>query len=315
MLTRDGERFVLPVSVSPEYRGNQLNAWGQNASFQLACIHWLCEALLHAATALGEQPRPSWREIQQKLPCACVEGQPGHEQIMLWHGTPLEESHRHHSHLAGLVPFDVLDRDDPQWRPIIERSINHWIKQGMGLWSGWCVPWAAMLHTRLNNADAAELLLEIWQRVFTNEGHGTLHDVRFPGISLIGASDRIHKNKQEIMQMDAGMAVVAAVMDMLLHSQRGVHYLFSGAPLHWQQVAFSKIRTEGGFLVSVRREAGRVREVRIEATRAGFFRLANPWACDVFVVRDGATETLSGTQLHIALRDGEVVTLSAKGIS
>jgi hypothetical protein len=36
MLERDGDEFVLPVSVSPEYRGKAMNAWGRNASFQLA---------------------------------------------------------------------------------------------------------------------------------------------------------------------------------------------------------------------------------------------------------------------------------------
>jgi alpha-L-fucosidase 2 len=313
MLTLEDDQYVLPVSVSPEYRGKRLDAWGQNASFQLACIHWLCESLEQAATVLGEEADPAWREIQQKLPRACVEGESGQEQIMLWQGTPLEESHRHHSHLAGLVPFDVLDLDDPQWQPLIHRSLNHWIKQGMGMWSGWCVPWAAMLHTRLKNANAAELLLEIWERVFTNEGHGTLHDAGFPGISLIGSSlGQRRVGKREVMQMDAGMAVVAATMDMLLHARRGVYHLFSGAPQSWQHVAFSKIRTEGGFLVSAHREAGQVGEVQIVATRAGTFRLVNPWPVDVFVERDGSRETLKGELLEVSLKEGETITLSAK---
>ena len=169
MLERDGERLLLPVSVSPEYRGSAMNAWGKNASFQLACIHRLCEDLLEAAGVLKEKPRPIWREIGAKLPKACLIGPAGGEQIALWEGTPLEESHRHHSHLAGITPFDVLGPRDPAWRPVVERSIAHWIRQGAGLWSGWCVPWASMIHTRMGNADAAELWLEIWRRLYTNE--------------------------------------------------------------------------------------------------------------------------------------------------
>jgi hypothetical protein len=309
MLQREGDQFVLPLSVSPEYRGMQINAWGQNASFQLACIHWLCEALQTAAEVLGEQSRPIWREIQQKLPRACVEGEPGEEMIMLWHGTPLEESHRHHSYLAGLTPFDVLDRTDPAWQPIIERSINHWIKQGMGLWSGWCVPWASMIHTRMDHADAAELLLEIWDRVFTNEGHGTLHDVHFPGFSLMAASQ--YMGLKEIMQIDAGMAVTAAILEMLLHTRRGVGYLFTGAPSSWSNVSFSNIRTEGGFLVSASRSAGQTREVRIVAERGGLFRLANPWAEGVVVTRGDSKQTVSGSILQIETQPGEVITLVA----
>ncbi|HOJ40870.1 MAG TPA: hypothetical protein PK644_10460, partial [bacterium] len=45
MLEKRGGGWYLPVSVSPEYRGAAMNAWGANSSFQLACIHWLIEAL------------------------------------------------------------------------------------------------------------------------------------------------------------------------------------------------------------------------------------------------------------------------------
>jgi len=36
-----GKRLSLPVSVSPEYNGSGMNAWGRDASFQLAAFHFL----------------------------------------------------------------------------------------------------------------------------------------------------------------------------------------------------------------------------------------------------------------------------------
>ncbi len=287
MLEREGDAWVLPVSVSPEYRGAAMDAWGRNASFQLACIHWLCEHLQKAAAVLGETPDPIWDDIQQNLPRAALVGPAGSEQIALWEGTPLEESHRHHSHLAGITPFDVLDPADPDWYAIYERSLRTWIKQGMGMWSGWCVPWAAMLHSRFDNGDMAELLLEIWDRVYTNEGHGTLHDCVFPGFTLIGAPAMVpdwRSLPQERMQMDAGMGVTAAILDMLLHTRRGVNHIFAGVPSRWANVAFEGIRTEGAFLVSASRENGVVREVRVHSEAGGTFRLANPWRAADFAV-------------------------------
>ncbi|RRJ99292.1 hypothetical protein Ga0100230_013945 [Opitutaceae bacterium TAV3] len=62
----------MPVSVSPEYRGASMNAWGRNASFQLAACHWLANALETAAAVLGESPDPVWREIRSKLPKASL---------------------------------------------------------------------------------------------------------------------------------------------------------------------------------------------------------------------------------------------------
>ena len=204
----------------------------------------------------------------------------GEEQIALWEGTPLEESHRHHSHLAGITPFDVLDPADEAWHGIYERSLRTWIRQGMGMWSGWCVPWAAMLHSRFDNGEMAELLLEIWDRVYTNEGHGTLHDCVVPGFTLIGTPAMVPDWRilpQEKMQMDAGMGATAAILDMLLHTRRGVNHIFAGVPARWTNIAFEGIRTEGAFLVSATRENGVVREVRVHSETGGLFRLANPW--------------------------------------
>ena len=63
MLEERGDALVLPVSVSPEYRSAQMDAWGANASFQLACVHALNEALIDAARVLHKRPRAIWRQI------------------------------------------------------------------------------------------------------------------------------------------------------------------------------------------------------------------------------------------------------------
>jgi alpha-L-fucosidase 2 len=275
MLEREGDRFVLPVSVSPEYRGAAMNAWGRDASFQLACIHMLCELLIDLSARFDEPERPIWREILLKLPRACTGIAGGKRRIFLWEGTPLEESHRHHSHLAGITPFDVINPNDDVWRELANDSIAQWIAEGMGYWTGWCMPWAVQLHTRMGNAGMAEMLIEMWQKVFTNEGHGTLHDCEFPGLTLMGAgASAAAGRKQEIMQMDAGMGMVSAIADLLCHRQRGIHYFFRGCPATWEHVAFERIHTEGGFIVSGRRERGRA-TVSITATRAGTFRYAD----------------------------------------
>ncbi len=326
MLEREGESFSLPVSVSPEYHTKMTHTpWGRNASFQLACIHRLCEDLHAAAAVLGETPRASWREIAEKLPKACLIGEgPGvgngdGERIALWEGVPLEESHRHHSHLAGITPFDTFDLDDPLWRPRIARSLDEWIYHGPGLWSGWCVPWAAMLHTRFGKGEATELLLESWQRVFTNEGHGTLHDAHIPGFTLFGqgyANAHAFAGNHEVMQIEAGMACTAAIQEMLLHTRRGVNYLFAGAPRHWKHVAFGPMRTDGAFLVSSTRARGVVTQVQVESPAGGLFKLANPWGAPVQVHRGGVTaEVCTGALLEIATEPGETLTLSRSAVS
>jgi hypothetical protein len=309
MLDRDGDVYSLPVSVSPEYHTKETHsAWGRNASFQLACIHRLIEDLQEASVVLGVAADMAWAEIQQHLPKACLITNEGGEQIAIWDGVELEESHRHHSHLAAITPFDVLDADDPAWREIIQRSIARWLYRGPGLWSGWCVPWASMIHTHLGKAEAAELYLEAWERVFTNEGHGTLHDAHVPGFSLFypGSYFGFTQRPKEVMQMDAGMSATAAIQEMLLHTRRGVNYLFAGAPARWRSVKFSGMRTDGAFLVSARRKAGVVTRVTIESPAGGTFRVANPWGdAPAAVICDDETTLFSGTVLDIPTEAGK----------
>lgn len=271
MLEREDAKWVLPVSVSPEYRGAAMNAWGRNASFQLACIHMLCQKLIELSARFDEPVRPIWQELIDDLPVACVEN----GQIVLWQGTALEESHRHHSHLAGIHPFDVVNPADPQWTNIINNSIQHWIAMGMGMWSGWCMPWAVQLHTRCGNAGMAELLIEIWERVFTNIGHGTLHDCEFAGLTLLGAESVHDPDRDEIMQMDAGMGMINAIGDLLCHAQDGVHHFFKGCPIRWETVGFKNIHCVGGFIVSGVRDPHTL-TVDIHATRDGDFKYDDP---------------------------------------
>ena len=208
----------------------------------------------------------------------------------------------------------MLDLDDADTSGLVERSLRRWLAEGPGLWSGWCVPWASMIQTRVGSADAAVLWLEIWRRVFTNVGHGTLHNIDFPGVSLMGgrsmgALDKSH----EIMQMDAGMSCVAALHELLVHERRGVTYLFSGAPSEWQEVGFRKVRTGGAFLLSAKRTRGRVGAVRIRSLAGGSLRLANPWPGETPRLRraDGTERQVTGRVLRLRVPRGETAALLA----
>ena len=256
---RDG-RYVLPLSISPEYRGRRMDAWGENASFQLAAIHRLARNLIEAAEMLGEKAEPAWQDIADNLPkAALVKNENGEEEIGLWDGLLLEESHRHHSHLAALCPFDVISIEEPQWAPIISRSIRRWVYRGMGQWSGWCIPWASMIQSRMGNAEASELLLDIWKREYNNCGGGSLHDAYFRGLTLMSS-------RPQIMQIDGAMGALTAVQDMMLQGRQGVLHLFAGSPVRHRHVSFTNMPAPGGFRISATR-AWREAKVEVVAGR------------------------------------------------
>lgn len=306
MLEKTDNGYNLPVSVSPEYRGANMNAWGANASFQLASIHRLLENLQAASTMLNVDANPLWQDIADHLPMASTSHVNAQKLIGLWDGVHLEESHRHHSHLGGISPFDTIDIDAKENKQMVYDTLDQWIKQGMGQWSGWCVPWASMIHSRIGNGQAAELLLEMWERVFTNKGYGSLHDVNFPGFSVMGGSTHPKHKKRVLMQLDGGFGAVAAISEMLLHSRRDILHVMPGVPETWKQCRFSPTPTEFGVLVSAQRAEYKLQQITLHATRDTTFKIANPWDTTLRITdQNDEKQNFTGSILSMQMKQNE----------
>ena len=283
------DKMSLPISVSPEYRASKIDAWGRDASFQLAAWHMISQILPEAAAVLGEPVDPRWAEVAEKLPPYTLVN----NRIGLWDALELEESHRHHSHLAAIWPFESIEPLAEQHWEIVANSIEFWNKTGAGGWTGWCVPWASILCSRLELADAAVTWLGWMLDNFTNVGWGTLHDADFAGTATHngGALRARDGNKRpEIMQMDATMGFVSAVTELLVQNRHdGIHVL-PAIPRRWREFSFDGIRCEGAFLVGASVEGGRVVEVRVRSEKGGRLRL-HPGANAVVEREMSADET------------------------
>jgi alpha-L-fucosidase 2 len=278
MLTEKDGRLHLPLGISAEYRNFKGHTCGPDPSYQLACIHMLAQALLAAAAILKESPEPTWRVIEQKLPPYTLIGDSHEKRIAVWEGQDLDICHRHHSHLACIYPFDSLGAaawDDPSVREIVDNSLDNWILKGMGQWSEWCMPWAAIIQARLELNEAPLTILEIWRRLFVNEGLATVYLPKFLGISAHRRADiRKPREQNEIMQLDGTMAAATALYEFMAHTHAGLTRIFAGVPSEWRNVSFKNIRLPGPFLVSAIRKDGVARQVKIFAPQGGAIRVA-----------------------------------------
>ncbi|WP_139361679.1 glycoside hydrolase family 95-like protein [Spirosoma sp. 209] len=280
---RGGKRFSLPISVSPEYGGDGPNAWGRDASFQLAALHRICRILPEAARLMGQPIDPRWADVARRLPLYTTvkgvfmpEQNRQNERIGLWAGKDLDGSHRHHSHLAGIYPFATLDYTDPAQRKIIDNSLTAWRFRGAGAWTGWCVPWASILLARTGESEAAVHWLHYWKDNFTNEGRGTLHNANNNGNSLMGAPDWTKEPRnREIMQLDGGFGALNAVLELLVQSRDDGIYVLPGLPRTWRDLSFDRIRTEGAFQVGATVQNGQLREIRVKSLAGGPLRLVH----------------------------------------
>ena len=48
--------------------------------------------------------------------------------------------------------IDTLGKLTPEVQAVVDNSINHWISMGMGEWSEWCFPWAAIIQARMGSS-------------------------------------------------------------------------------------------------------------------------------------------------------------------
>ena len=279
MEQRSDGSLALPVSVSPEFGGASIDAWGANASFQLAACHAVVQALEAEAAEQGRAADPRWGRVREALPHYARYDDGGGERIALWEGQDLSGSHRHHSHLAAIYPFCSIDPASPEHAGIVANSIRHWVATGAGAWSGWCVPWASILHGRLDDADAAVHWLHWWHDNFTNEGRGTLHDAITRGASAIATppppDDAPIDANNEVMQIEAACGALTAVCELLVQTRGDRVVVLPAVPRRWRELRFDGIRAEGGFLIGATVASGARTEVRVEATRAGALRLAH----------------------------------------
>lgn len=311
-----GRRLSLPVSVSPEFKGARMDAWGRDASFQLAAWHCVTRLLLEAADVLGEPVDDRWLQVRETLPpYTTVTGPRAKDapekqstRIALWEGMDLIESHRHHSHLGAISPFCTIGVDDDAHAPIIRESIWHWIRTGCGAWSGWCVPWAAMIHARCNNADGAVAWLQHYANNFTNEGHASLHDSAFLGTTTIAPGMGDHWTREEIMQLDASMGAVTAICEMLVQCRRGVLHVLPSIPRTWRTFSFEGVRCEGAFLVSAWVKRGQVARIEIVAEKGGRLRLAHGMRDGCFVNGQAVT----GPLIDMDTQPGQVIRLTSE---
>lgn len=283
--------FIFPVVVNGKPRSQ--NA-GRDPSNQLMCAHMLASALLEACDVLQIAPNPIWQEIQRRLPLYTLGGNPGQEHILIWEGQDLDVCHRHHSHLAMIYPFATYNPADPEQARVVSNTVDHWIFRGMGQWSEWCYPWAAIIHARMGFSESPMQLLRLWRDLFINEAWATVYLPRFQGLTVHRRADMLKpKATSEIMQLDGTMAGATAILEMLAHEQAGVIHLFRGLPAQWTDAEFTNIRLPGGIRISATMKRGKLSDVRLTGPRACTMPVefrGQRFDCQCVCNRDGAAE-------------------------
>ena len=198
----------------------------------------------------NQAPVASWRDTLARLTPYPV----GPDGYLIGRDQPLDQSHRHFSHLFMVYPLRLVAGANAEERALIERSLAHWIGFE-GALQGQSFVGASAISSLLGKGDDAErFLVELLKRYVK------------PNTMYMDPADRSRPGSgNDFPVLETPLAAAQAIHEMLLQSWGGTLRIFPAIPGGWKEIAFHELRAEGAFLVSAVRRGGRTVLVKVQS--------------------------------------------------
>lgn len=262
---KEGKRY-LPLSSSPEYNDNSINAWFKDwTNYDLALVKFVFKAAAEVSEALGkERESENWTKVAEELPAYASDT----TGLLVAPDMPLLHSHRHFSPYMAIYPLALLDINKEQDAKLITQSLVHLENLGTRAWVGYSFAWFACLYARAKEADKAVLNLKKFAENFCS-----INSFHLNGDQKGGQySDFTYRP----FTLEGNFAFAQGIHELLLQSKFGYIEVFPATPVSWQDVSFQNLRAEGGFLISAEKKDGKYQYVEIKAEKEGQIRLKVP---------------------------------------
>ncbi len=289
----------LPISASPEINNNSKDAWfGETTNFDLALIKFTYEKAAELANELGKnEDQSKWLSILKEWPEYAIDTKTG---LKITPSLPYDKSHRHFSHLLAIHPLGLIDfSDGEEQKQLIIKTIENLKAHGTDWWVGYSFSWLANLQARMMDGDGAANTLRIFAENFClpNSFHvnGEQHNRGYS------------KFKYRPFTLEGNFAFAAGVQEMLIQSHSGIVKLFPAIPKDWKELSFSKLRTEGAFLVSAEMKNGNLSKVVIKAEAGGTIKLDNTFLDGKYIFK--LKKITGNKQIEISMKKGEEIIL------
>ncbi|MDA0194394.1 MAG: hypothetical protein O2887_04860 [Bacteroidetes bacterium] len=264
----------LPISSSPEIHNNDRDAWfAETTNYDLAMIRWTYEKADELASEIGQDEEAAkWKELLAQWPDLAVDDEGG---LLFAPYAPYNESHRHFSHQVGYHPLGIIDFSKGEvHQKIIKNTIASLDDFGSSGWVGYSFSWLGGLKARAFDGEGAAENLRIFATSFClpNSFHVN-GDQSGKGYSNF---------KYRPFTLEGNFAFASGLQEMLIQSHTGIVHIFPAVPAEWKDLSFDQLRTEGAFLISAKRENGKVVKVEIRAEKEGTLKLRNPFVTTDF---------------------------------
>lgn len=294
-ITGPNGKQKLPLSSSPEFFDNTVNAWfRETTNYDLAIIRWTFQKTAELATELEQSDEARrWNDQLKQWPTLSTDAT---GSLLLAPGMPYPESHRHFSHLMGIHPLGLLNYSNKQDQRIMNASMKTLEEKGTSQWVGYSFSWQASLYARMQKGDEAAKALRTFATCFCSSNSFHINGDQCGG--------KQSSYTYRPFTLEGNFAFASALQEMMLQSYDGVIRVFPAVPESWKDISFTTLRAEGAFLVSARRENGKLIEVRIRSEKGG--ELVLDCGAAHFDVH-GARFAMEGSRIHIQTQPGQEV--------
>lgn len=229
----DGYYYTTWAGRSPEQGPTH-----EGIKYDLQLVAGMYDYTIAAAQTLGidEDKVAAWQEIRNHLELPVELGDEG--QIKEWaeetayntdaNGNALGDPvHRHISHLVGLYPGTLINRDTPE---LLNGAKIVLQKRGDDS-TGWSCSNKFLLWARTLEGDKA---LELFRYQLAKKTYSNLFDTHAP------------------FQIDGNFGSAAGVMELLMQSQTGDIYILPALPAVWDKGEISGIKAKNGAEVDIK---------------------------------------------------------------
>lgn len=262
---RQNGLYQLPLSSSPEYNNNNLNAWfHKGTNNDLSLIHNLYLKFGEAARSNNLSYDEILKREKEIAPLDFNKN-----GLTIAPGIDLGFSHRHMSHLMAIYPLCLFNRNNPEEMEVMDHSMKRLEEIGTKEWYGFSFPWVAAIYAQMGRGDSAVVNLKKFAKNFCSSNSFNLNGDQKGG-QYSAFTDRA-------FTLESNFGFAEGVHQLLLQSEHGYLDVFPAIPQKWGNVSFTNLRGQGAFLISAKRVNGSVSYIRVFSEKGGLCRIKIPF--------------------------------------
>ena len=282
-------KYLVRDSASPEQLGPDGKYYQTvGCAFDQQMVYENHKCVLTAAEILGIKDDPFLDVIREQIDkldpvLIGLDGQVKEYREEGHYGEIGEYEHRHISHLVGMYPGTIINKNTLEWLEGAKISLTKRSDKS----TGWAAAHRLCAWSRTGIGNRA---FDLYQSMLRNNTLPNLWDTHPP------------------FQIDGNFGAVAGISEMMLQSQAGFIDFLAAMPDVWADGSFDGLVARGNFVCGCDFADGKAKEMRITARIGGDCRIRYENIAKASV--SCASTVINENEIMLSMSKGESVTIS-----